>query len=804
MFLPLLLAALCLASASQAAAAPAFANISSSAIPAGTASPRKYEVFEVRFNITGYNSAERFNPEAVNVTATFNLPGGGTETVPAFYKQDASPNWAVRYAPRLSGAFTYTLKIIDSVNGTTTSAQQSFTTQNVNFNAGFLSVDTAAPANSKRFKTTNNDAFVVNGTNVAWSECKTLGGAPNCYSGANLNNPAFWDIDYTTALNAMQTFKMNFGRMFVNLRWDVYGLEWAANNNQIWRGLQMNYGGIGNYNLGNAARLDVVAQNAQSRGIYLAWVMRDHLEFMVSGGNGWSFSAYNSANGGPCATPQCFITDRSDTSDTLTEKFFKRMLRYHAARWGAYTSMGAMELLNEGDNGGPNGNEAFINVPVATWNAWHQEMNAYWNSLDIYQRPTTTSFAWRDHFYEDGNVYNSSWSALPFHTTRNTHIYNEASDVVDKWLTQINWLSTGTTQTPMTAKPAYLGEFGPAFGEPATPTDPNEKLRHEFFYHDGAWVPFFFAQAAGSNLIWKVDGLSAHNPFWGFAPHDPSGKAYKAFGNFMATEANQLRTMSFMTPPASGVIRVNGYKKANRALLLMRDWSAIWNNAAPANVTGQSVTLTGMTNGSYTLEFWDTRAGTKTTASATASGGSLVITVPSFQRSVAIKAILGGGPPPPTTVTPWRTLQDGSLFTNKTDRQNWVMGYDFQPLANGNITQLAGYFNNTKTVLLYNSAGAVLAQCNIAGNNTWRTCNITAVPVTSGSTYTVAVYDSAGNGVSARYATSPFPRTANSLLTITRSVWGTDSNPGDGIARPTFANTDNRMEGQPDVTFVTP
>ena len=54
-------------------------------------------------------------------------------------------------------------------------------------------------------------------------------------------------------------------------------------------------------------------------------------------------------------------------------------------------------------------------------------------------------------------------------------------------------------------------------------------------------------------------------------------------------------------------------------------------------------------------------------------------------------AVTSGG----TGQMPWQTNENGTLITD----QNWnyTLGYHFVPETNGNITQLGGYFNGTKT-----------------------------------------------------------------------------------------------------------
>ncbi|MCU0238793.1 MAG: DUF5060 domain-containing protein [Pyrinomonadaceae bacterium] len=660
---------------------------SASTIPAGTSSPRLYEVYEIRFNIANYDSMNRFNDCRVEVYAEITTPSVTIEKMPAFYKSDTSPNWAVRYAPKQGGTHSYKLVIkqkatdCTTVTSTFTSSTFTFTAQSSSLNSGFMQVDSSSIPASKRFKTSNGNAFVINGINTPWSECKsTLGGVSNC-----INGGSDWDINpaYETVFSAMQTNKMNFSRMFLNLRWDVFAQEFASSNNGFQRGINITYNGLNNYNLPNSDRLDQLVQNAQSKGIYMAFVLRDHLEFFVN--NGWYANVYNSSNNGgvvPCTTPTCFITNAS------AKHFFKSYIRYIYARYGAFTSVGIIEYWNEWDNGGGSGTEGFSPLSNAELTSWHSEMQTYLSQIDIYSKPTTTSFSWRDHYYS--GTGNNIWNSLTTLTARNTHIYNNcgfdvntktynfsscefpSSETVNKWTTQINHLKTAGGSN----KPSYIAEYGP-IGETLSPISGTpDWYRIRNFYQDGTWIPFFFAEAAGTNMMWSLDRLDylqfpnvLNTNYWGFVPHSPASDSYKAFGSFLENEQSQLPTMTFGSCTASTGLGCSGYKKSNRALALVRDTTSNGSfEVYPNSNSSGTITLTGMTaNASFTVEFWDTLTGTKTTSSVTAnSTGSLTITLPSFSRNIAVKAIQGTTPPPTCNGATKLSLTSSSLSVNLT------------------------------------------------------------------------------------------------------------------------------------------
>ncbi len=142
--------------------------------------------------------------------------------------------------------------------------------------------------------------------------------------------------------------------------------------------------------------------------------------------------------------------------------------------------------------------------------------------------------------------------------------------------------------------------------------------------------------------------------------------------------------------------------------------------------------------------------------------------------------------------TPWQTNENGTLRTNI--RWNYTMGYRFVPEVDGEITQLGGFFNGTKTVYLWDSSQNLLASAAVTASNEWSFVDLpTPVPVTQGETYTVAAY-MAGSGASYRYGIDYFPQTYDNI-----SIQSTCYRYGNGY--PT-ANSISRMYGQVDIGFL--
>jgi len=150
--------------------------------------------------------------------------------------------------------------------------------------------------------------------------------------------------------------------------------------------------------------------------------------------------------------------------------------------------------------------------------------------------------------------------------------------------------------------------------------------------------------------------------------------------------------------------------------------------------------------------------------------------------------------PPTTSEYPWGDNAYGTLTTNI--GWNYAMGYHFTTGVDGNITQLGGLFNGTKTVKLFRRGGPELASVSVTSNNAWSYVSIPAVAIAAGVEYTVAAYLT-GSGASYSSGVN-FPQTFGQVEILGSSYASTSSNPDavpDGIVVTTT------MYGQADIGF---
>ncbi|HZG78306.1 MAG TPA: DUF5060 domain-containing protein, partial [Paenibacillus sp.] len=588
--------------AQKASAATTFSNVSMN-----TSTPAMYDKFEMTFNLsTTYNNP--FNPDEVNVLATFTTPSGKTEVVPGFYKSNTSPKWAVRYSPRETGAHSVVLSVQDA-NGTGTSSTYTFTAGGPGNNRGFMGVQ------GDRFVDSHGSQITLIGTNFAWTDGT---------SGANA---------IVNEIPNLKPAKMNLLRVWYSCWWSSLAAEWGpitANES----GLSIVYEGIGRYQLDNQARMDNLLETAAANDVYIMLTMHSFGDAYYQ----WSVNAYNQANGGPSTYSE---NNYSFWTDPLAMQYQKKLLRYMFARYGYSRALGMLEYWNESDNR--------VDTTPSIRAAWHNEMDQYWKSWDFYNHPTTTSYAWQDAFDQS----RQTWETMPGLDATNSHRYDDTANVVNNWEAQIEKLRAVGSN-----RPAFMGEIGRTHSDQTTDPTIDE------YMHNGLWAPIFRAGAAGGSLWWIFEN--------GFALPPTFKAIHTRLANFVQPVEDELIDMPHVDYGLqSNNTKVGGFKDNSRAYLWINDTQANHTLSNPRTVSGMSFTLP-MPNGYYDVTFYNTYTGTfgtKTTVQAT--GGNLTISVPSFSRDIAVKIECEGCEAPDTQAPTAPTGLTSPSKTDTTVQLSW-------------------------------------------------------------------------------------------------------------------------------------
>lgn len=340
-----------------------------------------------------------------------------------------------------------------------------------------------------------------------------------------------------------------------------------------------------------ATKLDQVMALAAETGIYVMSTLEPAIYFLTTAHGGdqniqWAANPFSTAKGGPCATTADFFTNET------AKRHYKNKLRYAIARWGHSPYLAVWELWNEYDH-----LVEQLGVSTASIAAWHQEMGRYLADTDPYDRIVTTSLSHND--------YADLWS-LPEMQLTQRHLYGAMDGI----------LGTHQTYEDKYRKPFVAGEFS----------------------LDWRWPLMHTPAAYGREVhmaMWR--GLFAPTPIlpmtWWWDFH-ADNEQYFHFTHVATLAAKTTLGPGPLEPQpatASGGLDVLALKSpAGRVLWL--------HNRGGSTVSGASVTLGQMPDGSYGAQSLDTWTGAWGAATvAQASGGTLTLPLPSLSadRDVA-------------------------------------------------------------------------------------------------------------------------------------------------------------------------
>jgi hypothetical protein len=356
------------------------------------------------------------------------------------------------------------------------------------------------------------------------------------------------------------------------------------------------------YHLDNAWRLDRVLAEAEQRGIYVMLCLDYHGIFEVKpdfwgGNNFWPRHPYNAANGGPCQAQNDFFTNAE------ARRLYQKRLRYIVARWSAFPNLFAWEFFNEIDN-----EYAYLKHNDVV--IWHRDMGKYLRSIDPYLHLTSSSFT--------GGSERPDLFALAEIDFAQYHSYNE------KHPAQMMAEKSARFFTKY-QKPFFVSEYGTDWKGWKPDTDPHFRALHQAIW-SGA-----FTGAAGTGMTWWWESIHTANLYHHWS-------ALAAFLRGTGIGRADLRPARFGTSAAT-VIPFGVAAPAEALVWLLNrgcDWPDGATEASPALVAGAKLTLEGVADGTWSVEWWDTLSGERVAQrEVTAAGGVLRLEAPTFQADVA-------------------------------------------------------------------------------------------------------------------------------------------------------------------------
>jgi hypothetical protein len=311
-------------------ATPSISTVTGSATQVG-----KYSKIEFVVGLTG-TFTNPYDPDQIDLSATFTAPSGAKWKIYGFYGVDASntSSWKIRFAPDEVGAWSYTVQAIDPT-GTATGPAGTFTCV-ASTNHGWIRIAT----NKRYLKLDDGTSFY---------------GVGPCYP-YNVTFPGF---------HLLQNAGCNT-YVYWNGPNDGYGLIESATS------------GIGKYDQPKCRRVDSLLDSSEALGLHMFLVIwpHDQLGQTMPGGwtNHWSTTPYSTIG----------IQAVNFYSDTTAWKYEQKMYRYIIARYSYHQSLGGWQTIDEIE-----GTDGWKNQ--ATANAWTTKMAVFFQTNDLFKHPTNAS-----------------------------------------------------------------------------------------------------------------------------------------------------------------------------------------------------------------------------------------------------------------------------------------------------------------------------------------------------------------------------------------------------------------------------
>ena len=397
--------------------------------------------------------------------------------------------------------------------------------------------------------------------------------------------------DYDDWLAAYQKAGINYLRLWM---WpQAFGLEWDREDRL-------------RYRLDNAWRLDRVMAEAERRGVFVMLCLDYHGIFEVkpdywNSNNFWPRHPYNAANGGPCQTQNDFFTSAA------ARKLYEKRLRYLVARWSAFPNLFAWEFFNEIDN-------EYAYVKHEDIVAWHRDLGRHLRGLDPLKHLISSSFT--------GNSERPDLFALPEMDFAQYHSYNE------KHPARMTAEKTGRFFEKY-RKPFFVSEYGTDWRGWKPNTDPYFRALHQAIWSG------VFTGAAGTGMTWWWENIHSANLYRHWS-------ALAAFLKGTGIGRGDMTPAQFAEAGEGSTAIPFGVATPDEALvwLLARgcNWPEGATNAEPALVTDARVTLVGLADGNWSVEWWDTLEGQSVaSAEVTSAGGALRLEPPPFRVDLAAR-----------------------------------------------------------------------------------------------------------------------------------------------------------------------
>jgi hypothetical protein len=244
--------------------------------------------------------------------------------------------------------------------------------------------------------------------------------------------------------------------------------------------------------------------------------------------------------------------------------------------------------------------------------AWHRDMGRRLRALDPCRHLISSSFT--------GGSERPDLYALPEMDFSQYHSYNQPHPAQMMARMSARFFEKYR-------KPFFVSEYGTDWRGWKPESDPHFRALHQAIW-SGA-----FTGAAGTGMTWWWESIHSANLYRHWS-------ALAAFLEGTGAGGADLRPARF--GKVEGAVTPFAISSHSEALVWLLDSACDWPDGAktaePPPVAGAKVTLTGLDDGPWTVEWWDTLEGKRVGSSeATVSGGSLELEPPAFQADIAAR-----------------------------------------------------------------------------------------------------------------------------------------------------------------------
>ncbi len=391
-----------------------------------------YEKMEISFNVRA-NFVNPFDPDDIDITATFTSPQGKTWNIHGFYSYTFGTLWKVRFSPDEAGRWNYSISIRDKGGEGITDVRS------------FVAIKSAGKgpvrvAPNKRYLSYANGSDFY-GVGLWYND------------GYTVFNHGFVKAE---ELDNLKSLGVNFISTFIT------PLEtWGS--------------GLGRYDQNICGRLDELLDMCEERDMLLSlnlWFHSYLSETIWGGGNiRWYTNPYQQVT----AAKDFF---RSEPA----WKFQEKLYRYFIARWSYSPSLAIWFIVDE-----VNGTDGWASGDSLAASRWGQKVHDYFKNNDPYNHPTTgTRSGGITEFWHEGyqafdmaarEIYEAQGFQINTTSTTDSVTVNPLTSSYSNYAQEIRKLWNGYQ------KPVIIGETGwdHTFYEPNMPG-------YLAQYHNALWV----------------------------------------------------------------------------------------------------------------------------------------------------------------------------------------------------------------------------------------------------------------------------------------------------------------------------